>query len=100
VRYLHVVPGAGDDVIATWRSVLGPAAWVAPREEAVAAGWYGQQIPAEHLARIGDVVVACGDDHVVLASGLEPDAIGRMIGFHGSYTPVEMSVPLLVVRGG
>jgi hypothetical protein len=99
VRYLHVRPGAVDDVIAAWRAVLGPAAWVVPRAEAVAAGWYGQVAP-QHLARIGDVVAVCGEDYVILANGVEPDSVNRMIAFHGSYTPVEMSVPLLVVRGG
>lgn len=98
VRYLHVVPGARDDVLAAWREVLGPAAWVATREEMVAAGWYGGHVPPEHLARIGDVVAVCGDDHVVLASGLDPPIVSRFVGFHGSYTPVEMSVPLLVAR--
>src|SRR5947199_6798109 len=41
VRYLHTRPGAGPDVIDAWRAVLGEAAWVASREEAIATGWYG-----------------------------------------------------------
>jgi hypothetical protein len=98
VRYLHTLPGARDDVVAAWRAVLGPAAWVATREEAVAAGLFGP-VAEEHLARIGDVVAVCHDDYVVLASDSESGSIGRMVAFHGSYTPVEMAVPLLVVRG-
>jgi len=98
-RYLHVVPGARDDVVAAWRAVLGPAAWVATRDEAVWAGWFGAVAP-EHLARIGDVVVACNDDYAVLASVAEPAVITQFVAFHGSYTPAEMAVPLLVVRGG
>jgi hypothetical protein len=99
VRYLHTVPGARDDVLAAWRGVLGPAAWVASRDEVLAGGWYGP-VAAAHLARIGDVVVVCRDDYAVLASATEPESIGTMVGFHGSYTPAEMAVPLLVVRGG
>jgi Type I phosphodiesterase / nucleotide pyrophosphatase len=99
VRYLHVLPGAQEDVMAAWRSVLGVAAWVGTREEAVAEGWFGPVAP-EHLARIGDVVVVCQDHQVVLASASEPSKIGDLVAFHGSYTPVEMAVPLLVVRGG
>src|SRR5262249_11356284 len=41
VRYLHTVAGARDDVLATWRAVLGDAAWVAPRAGGVAGGWVG-----------------------------------------------------------
>jgi hypothetical protein len=97
VRYLHTVPGARDEVIAAWRAVLGDAAWVAPREEAVAAGWFGP-VPPGHLERVGDVVVACQDRHVVLATRSEPDFVARMIAFHGSYTAAEMEIPLLIAR--
>ena len=98
VRYLHTVPGARDDVVAAWRAVLGPAAWVATREEAVAAGWFGP-VPAAHLSRIGDVVVACHDAYAVLATRTEPDTVARLVAFHGSYTAAEMRIPLLVVDG-
>ncbi len=97
VRYLHTRPGARGDVLATWSAVLGPAAWVAPREEAVAQGWFGP-IPAEHLERVGDVVVTCQDDYVVLASASEPAQVASLIAFHGSATPAEMMIPLLIVR--
>lgn len=99
VRYLHPVPGAVADVCATWREVLGPAAWVGTREEAVADGWFGP-VSEAHLARLGDVVVVCHDQYVVLASGYEPDRVGQLVAFHGSWTPVEMRVPLLIVGPG
>jgi hypothetical protein len=98
VRYLHALPGAADDVLAAWREVLGPAAWVGSREEAVAAGWFGP-VPAEHARRIGDVVAMCHDDYVVLATGLEATPISKMIAFHGSYTAAEMTIPLLIFAG-
>jgi hypothetical protein len=97
VRYLHTVAGARDDVLAAWRAVLGDAAWVGTREEAVAAGWFGP-VPGEHLARIGDVVVICADRYVVVASRTEPAFVAKMVAFHGAYTPAEMEIPLLVVR--
>jgi hypothetical protein len=99
VRYLHTLPGATPDVIAAWRTIVGPAAWVGTREEAVAAGWFGP-VPEEHLRRIGDVVAICQDDYVVLATGMEPAPIKRMVAFHGSHTAAEMAIPLLVVGGG
>ncbi|MEU4217590.1 nucleotide pyrophosphatase/phosphodiesterase family protein [Actinoplanes sp. NPDC026623] len=97
VRYLYVADGARDDVIAAWRGVLGSSAWVLPREEAVAEGWFGPVSPA-HLDRIGDVVVICQGRTVVLASGREPPAVGRLIAYHGSATAAEMTVPLLIAR--
>jgi Type I phosphodiesterase / nucleotide pyrophosphatase len=98
VRYLHTVAGATDDVLATWRAVLGEAAWVVTREEAVAAGWFGP-VPEAHLQRVGDVVAACHDRYAVLATRTEPPTVARLIAYHGSYTAAEMLVPLLVVRG-
>jgi hypothetical protein len=99
VRYLHVLPGALSDVLAAWKTVIGPAAWVGSREEAIETGWYGP-VSADHARRIGDVVAICRDEWVVLATGLEPAPIARMVAFHGSYTAAEMEIPLLVVRGG
>lgn len=98
VRYLHVAPGAAGDVIATWRAVLGHAAWVASRDEAVAAGWFGP-VSADHLRRIGDVVVACHDRHAVLSTGTEPSIVSRLVAFHGSYTEAEMRIPLWSFAG-
>nr|WP_233197036.1 nucleotide pyrophosphatase/phosphodiesterase family protein [Verrucosispora sp. ts21] len=98
VRYLHVVPGATEDVRAAWSQVLGPAARVLTRDEAVATGWFGP-VPEEHLRRIGDVVVVCNDTYAVLASRSESPMLSRLVGFHGADTAAEMTIPLLVVRG-
>ena len=94
VRYLHTVPGAHEDVLSTYRTVLGDAAWVAGRDEVIADGWYGP-VPPGHRDRIGDVVIVCLDRCVVLASGAEPPSVGRLVAFHGSVTAAEMTVPLL-----
>ncbi|HKS99024.1 MAG TPA: alkaline phosphatase family protein [Rugosimonospora sp.] len=98
VRYLHTEPGALDDVLAAWRAVLGEAAWVASREEALATGWFGP-VPPAHRERIGDVVVACQGTYAVLASAHEPPIVSALVGYHGSYTATEMDIPLIVVRG-
>jgi len=96
VRYLHTVDGAGEDVIATWRGILGDAAWVMSRDEAVAEGWFAA-VPPAHLGRIGDVVVACHDDYVVVASLSEAAHNARNVAYHASATEVEMRIPLLVL---
>jgi hypothetical protein len=95
VRYLHTRRGARDDVIATWREVLGDAAAVVDRDEAISAGWFGP-VPEQHACRIGDVVVICRDRHVVLASKHESDRASKLIAYHGSITPEEMAIPLIV----
>ncbi|WP_326556756.1 alkaline phosphatase family protein [Micromonospora sp. NBC_01796] len=97
VRYLHALPGAVDDVLAAWTEVLGPAAWVAPRAEAVAAGWFGP-VPEAHLARIGDVVVCCRDSYAVLATRTDAPIEANLVAYHGSWTAAEMTIPLLLAR--
>ncbi|HET6214499.1 MAG TPA: nucleotide pyrophosphatase/phosphodiesterase family protein [Micromonosporaceae bacterium] len=99
VRYLHTAPGAAADVIAAWQGVLGAAAWVGSRDEAVAAGWFGP-VPEGHLARLGDVVVACRDRYAVLSSRSEPPVVAQLVAYHGSFTAVEMEIPLLLLGAG
>ncbi len=98
VRYLHVAPGATADVVAAWSAVLGAAARVFTRDEAVATGWFGP-VPEEHLGRVGDVVVVCNDTYAVLASRSESPGVSRLVALHGADTAAEMTIPLLVVRG-
>ncbi|GGX80944.1 alkaline phosphatase family protein [Streptomyces anandii] len=96
-RHVYAVPGAEDDVLICWREVLGEQFWVASREEAVAAGWFGPRIDDRVYARIGDVVAAARDDVLLIASEREPKE-SAMAGNHGSMTPAEQLVPLLEVR--
>ncbi|MGW2473912.1 alkaline phosphatase family protein [Streptomyces sp. NPDC001665] len=96
-RHVYAVPGAASDVLAVWREVLGEQFWVASRNEAVAAGWFGPAVDERVYGRIGDVVAAAHDDVVITASRNEPHE-SAMVGMHGSMTPVEQFVPLLEVR--
>ncbi|PWU55114.1 alkaline phosphatase family protein, partial [Micromonospora globispora] len=98
VRYLHVEPGAAADVVAAWSAVLGDAARVMERAEAVATGWFGP-VSEEHLRRIGDVVVACRGTYAVVATRSEKPIESRLVAYHGSDTAAEMTIPLLVLRG-
>ncbi|WP_130798458.1 alkaline phosphatase family protein [Streptomyces otsuchiensis] len=98
-RHVYAVPGAAGDVHAVWREVLAGLAYVAPREEAIALGWFGP--PAEVAdrvrGRIGDVVVAMTGNAAVVATRTEPNE-SALVGMHGSVTPAEQLVPLLEVR--
>jgi predicted AlkP superfamily pyrophosphatase or phosphodiesterase len=96
-RHLYAHPGAAGDVLAVWREVVGEQMWVASREEAIAAGWFGPHVDDRVRGRIGDVVAAAHADMVIIASEREPRE-SEMVGMHGSMTAVEQLVPLLEVR--
>ncbi|AXE89168.1 MULTISPECIES: nucleotide pyrophosphatase/phosphodiesterase family protein [unclassified Streptomyces] len=96
-RHVYAVPGAANDVLTCWREVLGEQFWVASRDEAIAAGWFGPRVDERVYSRIGDVVAAARDDVLLIASEREPKE-SAMVGNHGSMTPAEQLVPLLEVR--
>ncbi|MCK7628028.1 alkaline phosphatase family protein [Streptomyces sp. RS10V-4] len=96
-RHVYAHPGAASDVLAVWREVVGDQMWVASRDEAIAAGWFGPQVDDRVRARIGDVVAAAHADMAIIAGEREPGE-SQMVGLHGSMTPVEQLVPLLEVR--
>jgi len=92
-RHIYVQPGATDDVVAAWRSVLGDRAWIASRAEAIEAGWFGP-VDNRCAARIGDVIAAARGRSAVVATIAEPRE-SALVGMHGSLTPAEQRVPLL-----
>jgi hypothetical protein len=97
MRHVYAEPGAAEEVLARWRSVLGERAMVRGRDEAIAAGWFGPSVSGQVRERIGDVVAPMlGNTGVVqTAQGTnEPNMIGQ----HGSLTAMEQQVPLIMVR--
>ncbi|MEU6658538.1 nucleotide pyrophosphatase/phosphodiesterase family protein [Streptomyces sp. NPDC046821] len=96
-RHVYAVPGAEADVLTVWREVLGEQFWIASRDEAIEAGWFGPHVDERVYARLGDVIAAAHDDVVIIASENEPNE-SAMVGNHGSMTPAEQLVPLLEVR--
>ncbi len=94
-RHLYCEPGATGDVAATWREILGQRATVLTRQQAFDAGWFGTGTDLV-LPRIGDLVVACHDDHAIVSTSDFPYE-KQMVGFHGSLTPAEMMIPMLVL---
>ncbi len=99
-RALHVFVGQADphDVAQRWRGVLADDAAVFTREEAIATGLLGAV--SEHVQeRLGDVIVAMAGKATVVDSRTQsPQSMG-LIGVHGSLTPEELYVPLLVGDG-
>jgi hypothetical protein len=97
-RHVYCRAGAVDDVVAAWREVLGDRADVMTRDDVLARGWFGgdgHRVASTVRPRIGDVVAAARGDHAILATDAFPYE-SRLIGMHGSLTPVEMLVPVLV----
>jgi Type I phosphodiesterase / nucleotide pyrophosphatase len=94
-RHVYAEPGAAGDVLAAWREILGPRAWVASRDEAIADGWFGPVAP-EMAPRIGDVVAAPAGPSAVVATQAEPRE-SALVGMHGSLTSADQLVPLLAL---
>lgn len=95
-RQLTVAPGTDvRSLVGAFRARYGKKAYVASRDEAIAAGWFGAVSDAV-VDRIGDVIVvargswAFNDDRG-LRDGEVPK---RMIGQHGAMTDEETMVPL------
>jgi hypothetical protein len=81
-------------VVEHWRESESNRAWVATREEAIAAGWFGPVRP-EVEPRIGDLLVAARKG-IAYYDSRAASAQGRaMVGQHGSWSPAELRVPLL-----
>ena len=91
---LHFEPDRADTMADRWRESESERSWIVTREEAIAAGWFGQIAP-EVVPRIGDVIVAARkniayyDGRTAKASSL------AMVGQHGSWSPAELQIPLL-----
>ena len=91
-RQLYVSCHAGA-VAARWADRLGPDAWVLTRDEAIDAGWFGPTSP--RLAdRFGDVLAAMASDAAMMTR-TQPNEY-NLVGMHGSLTPAELTVPLLI----
>jgi len=93
-RHVYCHSGAVGDVAAAWNETVGDRAEVLLREEALARGWFGATTPLV-LPRLGDVMVACRDRFAVVSSTTFPHE-AKLLGLHGSLTPAEMMIPVLV----
>ncbi|MFC7406102.1 alkaline phosphatase family protein [Georgenia alba] len=91
--HVYTAAGAAADVAARWREVLGERAWVAERDEIVAAGLLGAVTDRADAA--GDLVVTMRGRDVVVDSRTQPPGMVGLVGVHGGLTEEETSVPLV-----
>ncbi|HEY0807960.1 MAG TPA: nucleotide pyrophosphatase/phosphodiesterase family protein [Pseudonocardiaceae bacterium] len=96
-RHVYAQPGAADDVLATWRDVLGDRADVVSRDDAIERGWFGPRVSDLVRPRIGDVVTASKGRGGVVCGRQEP-VESNMIGHHASWSTAEQLVPFLTLR--
>jgi hypothetical protein len=93
-RHLYCQGGAVDDVVAAWTELLGERADVMTRESAIGRGWFGE-VTAGVRPRLGDVIVASRGDTAILSTTDFPYE-ATLVGLHGSLTPDEMLIPMVV----
>ena len=87
-------PAATADVANRWREALGDDALVLTRAQAVEEGLFGVVSP-EVIPRIGDVLVLAVTERAFYRSEVASTQSMRMIGQHGSVTPMEREVPVI-----
>jgi hypothetical protein len=92
-RWLHVRPGAEEEVADMASALHGDVAWVRTKEQIVEEGWLGGVPSAAVAARLGDVALV----PFAPTAFLDPADTGelRLKARHGSLTPAEMLIPLL-----
>ncbi|XAZ32678.1 alkaline phosphatase family protein [Paenarthrobacter ureafaciens] len=96
--HLYLEPDAGntvkEDLIAAWRKRFGERVWVFTREQAIAAGLFGEVQP-QVAPRIGDVMIAARDTLALYDARRVRPAAMEVVGQHGSLTKAEREVPFL-----
>lgn len=96
--HLYLEEGLGDAgrtrLLDAWRDRFGDRIWALTRDEAIAAGLFGE-VRAEVAPRIGDVMIAARDALAFYDTRrVRPTAL-EVVGQHGSLTKAEREVPLL-----
>jgi hypothetical protein len=93
--YLYARPGQTERLRAYVTEHLADRFLLLPMEQALAAGLFGPEEPApESRTRLGDLLLLARNDSRLI---VEKEPV-PFHGHHGSLTPEEMLVPLLMVR--
>ncbi|MBA4247582.1 MAG: hypothetical protein C0444_04720 [Microbacterium sp.] len=86
-------PEQSEAVRDRWLDAEGSRSWVVTREEAIAAGWFGEVAPGV-ASRIGDVIVAARAQVAYYDARTASQRSLAMVGQHGSFSTDELRVPL------
>ncbi|MEJ7584452.1 MAG: alkaline phosphatase family protein [Acidimicrobiales bacterium] len=93
-RWLHARPGRTAALHDAAVAHHGDQAWVRTLDETVHEGWWGVTMTSAARARLGDVALVTQDD--IAFSDPADTGPFTLVGRHGSLTPAEMWVPLVV----
>ena len=99
---LHFEPGLSDDtrerLVDRWRAAESGRAWIATRDEAIDANWFGE-VRDEVRPRIGDLLIAARKNIAYYDTRTASSHARAMVGQHGSFSQAEVRVPLLRFGG-
>jgi hypothetical protein len=99
---LHFEPDLSEDgrtkLVERWRAAESTRAWVATRDEAIEANWFGV-VREEVRPRIGDLLVAARKNIAYYDDRIASSHARAMVGQHGSFSDDEVRVPLLRFGG-
>jgi hypothetical protein len=96
-RWLHARPGHARVLLEAAEQHHSDTGWVVSQEQTIDECWFGPAVTSEARARLGDVALVAREP----VAYVDADDTGPfdLIARHGSLTPAEMWVPLLVARG-
>ena len=97
-RWLHALPGEEKALFEAAKRVYGDEAWVATRDEVLAAGVFGGRPSDQYLSRLGDVALVPFGAHAYMGPQDSGDA--KLVSRHGGLSRQEVLVPLLASAGG
>jgi len=94
-RWLHTKSGQRRELEQAATDHHGDDAWVCSIDQVLDERWFGKDVSAEILSRLGDVALVARNP----VAFEDPDDNGhlRLIGRHGSLTADEMLVPMLTL---
>ena len=96
-RFLHLYSSDPSRTLALWTEAEGSRSHVVERDQAIAAGWFGD-VAEFARERIGDVLVTPRGQSVYYIDGVATTQSLAMVGQHGGLSRAETLVPIL--RGG
>ena len=98
VLFLYLKDSESAKTRAALQDYLGKRAYVATKDELVAAGWFGEVL-APALKRLPDLfLIALGSTALYHREFAKPKSL-QMIGQHGSVSAEELTIPLLKFGG-
>lgn len=95
--WLHAKEGRGHDLLSAAAEWAGDDAWVVSGDELLERGFFGGPLGSGLRPRYGDVALIARTD--VAFQHPDENPKGTLVCRHGSLTPEEMWVPLLVAPG-